>query len=104
MAKREVIDNIKRYLSKLEEAGIRIEKAYLYGSYVNGIVTEESDIDLMLVSKDFDNNSDKFAGIVWKLTMNIDTRIEPYMMGLNKFNTDNVSPLLQTIRKEGIAI
>lgn len=105
MAEREVINKAKLYITKLEEAGIKIDKAFLYGSYANNtFVTENSDIDIMLVSKEFDTNSDNLAGLVWKLTKTIDTRIEPYIVGLNKFYNDDVSPLLQIVKKEGIAI
>jgi hypothetical protein len=38
------------------------------------------------------------------LTGQIDTRIEPYTVGLKKFLSDDVSPLLQIVKHEGIEI
>lgn len=105
MSQKEVINKAKLYITRLEEAGIKIDKAFLYGSCAsNTVLTENSDIDIMLVSKEFDKNNDKLAGLVWKLTKGIDTRIEPYIVGLNKFHNDDISPLLQIVKKEGIAI
>jgi len=105
MVQIEIINKIKLYLKKLSDAGIYVEKAYLYGSYANNSgITKDSDIDLMIVSKKFDNDPDKGASIAWKLTKYVDTRIEPYIVGWNKFNNDDVSPLLQIVKKEGILI
>jgi predicted nucleotidyltransferase len=105
MAERHIIDSVKRYLQKLIEAGIEIDRAYLYGSYSRGTdVTSDSDIDVMIVSKAFDKTNKKIVGIVWGLTSDIDVRIEPYMVGKQKFENDDVSPLLQIVKKEGILI
>ena len=58
----------------------------------------------MLVSKLFDA-SDADANIkAWSFTRKIDTRIEPYTVGLQQFLTDDVSPLLQIVKQEGIEI
>ena len=66
---------------------------------------EGSDIDVMLVSKRFDDNSDDLAyGLIWKLTRKVDRRIEPFAVGLSRFDNDEVSPLLQIVKKEGIPI
>jgi len=67
-------------------------------------MTDESDIDIMLVSHDFDINNDKIIGKVWNLTRSVDIRIEPYMVGKNRFENDDVSPLLQIVKRDGILI
>ncbi|MBI5538417.1 MAG: nucleotidyltransferase domain-containing protein [Bacteroidia bacterium] len=88
----------------LNISGIPVKKAFLYGSYARGEATEYSDIDIMLVSPLFDS-SDATADIkTWSLTRKIDTRIEPYTVGLQRFLDDNVSPLLQIVKQEGIEI
>ncbi|MFH0865737.1 MAG: hypothetical protein V1904_06055 [Bacteroidota bacterium] len=48
--------------------------------------------------------NDKLRAKAWTLTENVDVRIEPYTIGLQKFLNDDVSPLLQIIRKEGLEI
>ena len=104
MAQSEVIELIKKYCTLLNISGIPIEKAFLYGSYARGEATDNSDIDIMLVSSVFDS-SNADAGIkTWSLVRKIDSRIEPYTVGLQRYLSDDVSPLLQIVKKEGIEI
>ncbi len=104
MVQREVIKILKEYLHILEESGIYIQKAFLYGSYARNDANEQSDIDVMLISEIFDKNDDKQIGKIWRLTTKINTRIEPYTVGINRFLKDDVSPLLEIVRREGIEI
>ena len=46
---------IKEYQKKLEVLGVRTKKIILYGSYAMGNAREDSDIDLVIVSDDFEN-------------------------------------------------
>lgn len=104
MAQSEVIELLKQYCLLLNTSGIPVEKAFLYGSYARGEATPDSDIDVMLVSKMFDSE-DADANIkAWSFTRKINTHIEPYTVGLQKFLTDDISPLLQIVKKEGIEI
>lgn len=48
-AEREVRDFIK----ELEKLGIKSEKVILYGSFAKNSQTEDSDIDLIVISRDF---------------------------------------------------
>ena len=49
------INNIvRRYREFLEESGIRVKKIILYGSYASGKPKEWSDIDLVVISNDFE--------------------------------------------------
>lgn len=99
-----IIEKVNRYLLLLKENGIDIDKAFLYGSFAKGENNENSDIDVLLVSKMFESANDKATGIAWKITRQVDSRIEPYLIGLEKFNNDDVSPLLQIIKQEGILV
>jgi len=104
MAQREIIKKIQTYIDTLSREGIEIDRAFLLGSWARDDQTNESDINIMLVSKIFDQADDQLIGLVWRLTRKVDSRIEPYTVGLNQFNTDNISPLLQIVKKEGIEI
>jgi predicted nucleotidyltransferase len=44
---------IKRYSQQLEELGIKPEGMILYGSFAKGTAEEGSDIDLLIVSENF---------------------------------------------------
>ena len=101
---REIIEKLRIYVDILVKEGIEIDKAFLFGSYARDDKTKESDIDIMLVSKIFDQPDDQLIGLVWRLTRKVDSRLEPYTVGLNQFNTDNISPLLQIVKKEGVEI
>lgn len=45
---------IVRYRDELAKLGVRAERFYLYGSYKDGTQREGSDIDLVVVSSDFE--------------------------------------------------
>ncbi len=45
---------VKQYISSLNGMNIRVEHLILYGSYAKGYAREESDIDLLVVSGDFE--------------------------------------------------
>ncbi|MGD2090994.1 MAG: nucleotidyltransferase domain-containing protein [Candidatus Aminicenantes bacterium] len=104
MAKKEVITLIRRFLKRLFQEGIPIEKAFLYGSFARGEQDEDSDIDVMLVSEAYDENDDGTVGKTWRISSSIDTRIEPYTVGKQRFLTDELTPLLQIVKKEGLEI
>ncbi len=104
MSQKEIIKKLQQYIQGLNNKGIPIERAFLYGSYARNEATDESDIDIMLVSKLFDKNFDNIAGKIWTLSKEYHILIEPYMVGANKFQTDDYSPLLEIVRQEGIEI
>jgi predicted nucleotidyltransferase len=45
---------IARYREELARRGVRVERLYLFGSYKDGTQREGSDVDLVVVSRDFD--------------------------------------------------
>ncbi|MDP4176700.1 MAG: nucleotidyltransferase domain-containing protein [Bacteroidota bacterium] len=104
MVDSKVIEIVKKYLSILSQEGITISKAYLYGSQARGTATEDSDIDLMVISPLFDENTDKYAPILWLSTRKASYKIEPIAIGEKRFQTDDMSPLIETVRQEGIEI
>ena len=104
MVDSKVINIVKKYLSILSHEGILISKAFIYGSQVHGTASEESDIDLMLISPLFDENTDKYAPVLWLSTRKASYKIEPIAVGEKRFNTDDKSPLIEIVRQEGIEI
>ena len=102
MAKNEVIEIITAYIHLLIAEGITVDKAFLYGSYLTNSATSESDIDLMIVTEN--ENDDNLAGKIWKLTKNINSKIEPFLVGKNRFNSNDNSPLVDLVKRTGIEI
>lgn len=45
---------VRAYLEQLKKLGITVERTIVYGSFARGDNKEESDIDLVVVSKDFE--------------------------------------------------
>ena len=44
---------VSRYRKELIQSGIRVTATYIFGSYAHGLAHEGSDIDLIIVSPDF---------------------------------------------------
>jgi predicted nucleotidyltransferase len=104
MAQGEVIQLLKKYIEVLRGEGISVSKAFLYGSYCDNSASEESDIDVLLVSDGFDNSNDILVGKVWRLTSKVNSRIEPILIGTDNFENSDGSPLITKIKETGIKI
>ena len=102
MAKNEVIEILRSYIHLLRVEGISVDKAFLYGSYSSNTATSESDIDLMIVTEN--ENDDNLAGRIWKLTKKVNSKIEPFLVGTNRFNSNDNSPLIDLVKRTGIEI
>ena len=53
MDKKAVLDIIARFRKAVESRGIRVAKLILFGSYAAGTYREGSDIDIVVISRDF---------------------------------------------------
>ena len=98
----EIIKTVKKFLNAVNEQGVRVDRAFLFGSRARGDEREESDIDLALVSDKFTGNriddSEGFGKYIWK----IDTRIETVTFRPEDFNEND--PLAYFIINEGMEI
>ncbi|MBI2257555.1 MAG: nucleotidyltransferase domain-containing protein [Flavobacteriia bacterium] len=101
MVKREIIEILKKYIFVLRSEGISVEKAFLYGSYLSNTATEESDIDVMIVTEKEDDN---LSGRIWSLTKKVNSKIEPYLVGRAKFADNENSPLIDLVKRTGLEI
>ncbi len=101
MAKREIIEILKKYIILLRSEGITIDKAYLYGSYLSNTANDESDIDIMIVTE---NEDDCLTGKIWSLTRKVNSKIEPYLVGKGRFLNNVDSPLIDLVKKTGLEI
>ena len=104
MDKREfIIDKVKTYQNLVQNSfPINIDQCWLFGSYAKGKPHKYSDIDVALVVKHLDNNYDFFETepLLWKLTRQVDDRIEPVLIAVD---TD-YSGFLDEIKRTGILI
>jgi len=104
MAQKDVIEVAERYLKNLENSGIKIFKAYLYGSHAKNAAHHDSDIDIALVSDFFDEADDKTRSIIWSLSLRGDHRIEPVPISKKRFLNGDFSPIIEIVKKEGIEL
>jgi len=101
MAKREIVEILKKYIFILRSEGITIDKAYLYGSYLSNTAINDSDIDIMIVTEYED---DYQTGKIWSLTRKVNSKIEPYLVGKRRFNNNEDSPLIDLVKRTGLEI
>ena len=103
MVNNKIIGIISRYLSQLADNYIKVEKAILFGSFVKGAQTKDSDIDIALFLSNI-NETDKFNLQVQLLLLasEIDTRIEPHPFTISDF--DAYTPFINEIRNTGVEL
>jgi predicted nucleotidyltransferase len=99
-----IINLAKKFLKLLAQNGIPVQRAFLYGSYVRNEAGPKSDIDIMLVSDYFDTTDIYKMARPWRFAAKVDYRIEPVSVSSQRFLTDDSSPLIATVKKEGIEI
>ena len=97
-----ILEVVRKYLKKLDECGIHVEKAYLFGSCSRGTDDRWSDIDLAVVSPEIKDDRFEERVRLMKLAVDIDSRIEPLPFGPNTFIDDD--PLVRDIKEQGFEI
>lgn len=104
MDKREVIINkVKTYQDLVQNSlPIKIDQYWLFGSYAKGTPRKHSDIDVALVVEHLDDNYDFFETepLLWKLSYQVDDRIEPVLIARDADYTG----FLDEIQRTGILI
>ena len=102
MSEKDVINSIQNYLLRLQAEGIPISVSVLYGSYARGNQTKWSDIDLLVVSPQFDDEkSNEDIDLLWYTAALVDSRIEPIACGLRQWTHDDESAIIEIARREG---
>lgn len=97
MDKTDVIIIANQYAEALTEK-YNLVKIVLFGSYTKGNFHKESDIDIAVVFKDYDNVI-KMQLELMRLRRKIDSRIEPHPFRESEFNISN--PFVNEIIKYG---
>jgi len=105
MAEAAIIKSVRKYLNYLKDNGFNVSFGVLFGSQTTGRATELSDIDLVVVSPDFDKKIEcRTLDKLWQLAGRTDCRIEPIPCGLERWQKDDFSPLIDIARKEGAVV
>jgi predicted nucleotidyltransferase len=81
---------LEKYITELERSNIHLEAAILFGSYATGNHGEFSDIDIALVSDDFQGVRFFDREKIKKTTLAVDCRIDPLPYKPEDFNEDDL--------------
>ena len=81
-----------------------IIKIILFGSVARGEDTEESDIDILIITANSDELSDKINNVAVDIILEKDEFISPHVMSEEHFNKTIDYPFLTNVLKEGIII
>ena len=106
MAADESLRIVRRYLERLREERLPVQGLVLYGSHARGNPGPDSDIDILVL---LDNDVtvveiDQLWTRLEHLALGVDMRIETWPVTLQRFENDEVSPLLIAVRREGIPV
>ena len=96
-----IMESIKKYIEKISQY-YKIEAIILFGSYAKGTEDEDSDIDIAIISNDFNDiieDGAKLIGLTWK----IDTRIEPHPITTEDYQKVS-NPFVREIVDTGIKV
>jgi len=93
---------IEHFLEELEKNNINIEQAILFGSYAQGTHTSWSDIDLAIISSDFEGDRFKDRNKIRRIKLKISSDLEPIPFPPNEFTSDD--PFVEQIMRTGVTI
>lgn len=97
-----VLNNVRAFIAKLNQTGIQVVEAYIFGSYAKGLADKWSDIDVAVVSSQISDDRFEERIKLTKLAFAIDDRLEPLPFNLSNFVDDD--PLVRRIKQEGFAV
>ena len=97
-----IINKVKDYIDILNRNGFPIKRAVLFGSYVNGNYNKWSDIDIALVSDEFEGIRFNDRKKIRQFKFEVSADIEPLPYTPNDFSTND--PFVKKILKTGVRI
>ncbi len=96
------IQSVRRYLRALKKQGISAQYGVLFGSFARNQPHAWSDIDLAVISEQFDDQPRREdVALLWKVAARIDSRIEPIAVGKHQFEDGSDSAIVEIARREG---
>jgi len=102
MLEQSVLKTVRNYLDAVTQSGLPVEFVVVFGSQVKGAGHEWSDIDLLVVSPQFDQMRERNKlNLLWHVAAAIDSRIEPIPCGLEQWEHDDASAIIEIARREG---
>ncbi len=93
---------IAQYLASLKDHGFQIQDAILFGSYARGNANQWSDIDLALVSNEFEGIRFTDKNKIRKITISISSDLE--ILPFNPKDFTSSDPLVKEILDTGVRV
>lgn len=91
------------YIETVQKAGIPVAYALLFGSYAREEDSRDSDIDILIVSPEFDRpDAEQKINLLWELRVKTDSRIEPLPIGLKAWESGDVGIVGEKTQEDGI--
>ncbi len=100
--KDEVVEDIKKYVSELNNNGIPVQEVILFGSWATGRANDESDIDVAIVSDAFTGDRYQDRRRIVPLRRRINSRIEPIPFHKQSFEAGGL--LIDEIKRSGVVV
>lgn len=102
MAPETVLKTVGQFIKRVEELGISVQSAYLFGSWAQGRATEWSDIDLAIISSAFEGVKFYDRRKVDQALLDVDTGVDVHPYRPEDFTEDN--PFVREILRTGIRV
>ena len=94
-----------RIYHSLAEVGVHVDGVILFGSHARGTATEESDIDLAILSRDFGKDRFKEGALVNIHSHRAHMMAEAVPLSFREFfDPFPIAPIVHEIKKDGIFI
>lgn len=103
MVKKEYINIINSYISKLRENQIPFTEIYLFGSRIKGTETKWSDLDACIVSDTFGTDRQQERIMLMNLREGITNMIEPHPISTLEFES-NINPFVKEVKRTGVKV
>jgi len=98
----EVRDLVNQYLEKLSDNNIHVEKALVFGSRARGGADNWSDIDIALVSRDFEGIRYKDKDKIRRITLSVSPMLSPLPFRAEDFSKND--PFVKHIVETGAEV
>jgi uncharacterized protein len=105
MVNADIVAVVKSYLAAIAARGIDPDFAVVFGSTAKGESHHWSDIDLVVVSQEFDGEYGRRSiDQLWRAAARVDSRIEPIPCSPGEWLEENPRAVIEIARNEGQVI